>query len=692
MGWDAFGLPAENAARDHGVSPEAWTKQNITQMRSQLDDLGFRFDWKSDSELGMATCDPSYYQYTQWLFLRMFDKGLAYRKKAIVNWDPVDNTVLANEQVDEEGRSWRSGAIVEKKLLDQWFLKITSYAEPLLAGLHTDPIKSGWPEKVRVMQENWIGKKHGIKLLFHSVKDPEVTIEAFTHQPHLAIEAKNSSVLVPMHHHLMDTHVRCAFSGNTFTVKRSDEHNETLFVELSEQDLEHSPPTMTRDESINELEKSNTGTKHVHFRLNDWLVSRQRRWGAPIPIIHCDTCGPQPNYDLPVLVPELGVDVEEWKQCKCPKCQGPATRETDTFDTFVDSSWYYYRFCDVDNASAMFDVDKVNKWMNVDVYIGGVEHAILHLLYSRFVARFVHIDQNLAPDSWEPFPRLLSQGMVLGKAVKEKNSGRYLKPGETANENGDVVEVWEKMSKSKYNGVSPTDIVARFGSDALRMSVLFAAPPDKEFQWMGDTTLVGQTRFFNRIWSLVDEYNQGRSATETVNEDKSQSRVKNRKAVEGAIRSVDKLIQEDKFNVAIAETMKLSNVLSANLSFDAEFGECLSVLLRLLTPFAPHFASDCYEKLMSDDSVEVNEQVWPTLDKLSWFGTSSPTQDPNPHLIVRIKGKRVPLKVKIAYNTEAELKSSVATLLGDQVKDLECRVVVNTQKQRTIVQFESAAS
>jgi leucyl-tRNA synthetase len=580
-------------------------------MKAQLEELGFGFEWERE----VRTCDEEYYVWTQKLFMWLVENGLAYRAKANVNWDPVDCTVLANEQVDANGKSWRSGAVVERRALEQWFIRTTGFANELAEGLAQEPVKSGWPENVRAMQANWIGKKDGHLVSFEVAGARRIRV--FTDRMALSGLAKSSSIVLSAAlvkelggdgtvaiHPLTGVHYKIASSAE------EDEdlaHGPEMdgYIRFSKPDMElasspfawESHPTYTTDKSLI--------VPHTKYRLKDWLVSRQRRWGAPVPMIHCKACGvvPVPDSDLPVRVP---VDLKPIK-CTCPKCKSPeAVRDTDSLDTFVDSSWYFYRYTDPHNTKQVFDPVKAKEWMNVDVYVGGVEHAILHLLYARFFARFLH-KLGLAEHP-EPFQRLLSQGMVLGKTYKDKKTGAYLK---SEDPNADIV--WEKMSKSKHNGVDPGSVVKKFGADATRMAILFAGPPEKEVQWLGDAALNGQTRFFNRIWTLIE------GLGELDSKHASQSR---RMAVERCIKQVSDMMREDQavFNVAIAEMMKLTNAMidvrSKGDDDSKELAESVTVLIKLMAPLAPHFASEAWELL--GHKGDVHQQSWPTLEALSW--------------------------------------------------------------------------
>ncbi|MEG3844186.1 leucine--tRNA ligase, partial [Microcoleus sp. herbarium14] len=595
MGWDAFGLPAENAAIERGIPPAQWTYQNIAQMKGLFGRLGISFDWTKE----VTTCSPDYYRWTQWLFLQFFEAGLAYQKKAAVNWDPIDQTVLANEQVDNEGRSWRSGAKVERKLLRQWFLKITDYAEQLLNDLDKLP---DWPERVKLMQANWIGKSVGAYLEFPIVGTDE-KIAVFTTRPD-TVYGVSYLVLAPEHpltvrvttadrKAAVETFIKEValqseidrtaedkpkrgiptggkainpFNGEEIPIWIADyvlyeygtgavmgvpAHDTRDFkfanqyqlpikivivdddeVPLTEAYTE--PGIMINSESFNGMdsikgkaaiiraaEDAGCGKARVQYRLRDWLISRQRYWGAPIPVIHCPTCGtvPVPQSDLPVLLPEnvefTGkgsplAKMEDWVNVPCPSCGTPAKRETDTMDTFIDSSWYFLRYPDARNEEKVFDTAKTNDWMPVDQYVGGIEHAILHLLYSRFFTKVLR-DRGLI-DCDEPFKRLLTQGMVQAMAYKNPVTGKYIPPADVDPANpkdpqtGEALEVfYEKMSKSKYNGVDPLQVMGKYGVDTARMFILFKAPPEKDLEW-DDADVEGQFRFLNRVWRLVTEF------------------------------------------------------------------------------------------------------------------------------------------------------------------------------------------
>jgi leucyl-tRNA synthetase len=732
MGWDAFGLPAENAAIDRGINPSKWTYQNIAQMRSQLQRLGISFDWERE----LATCSPDYYRWTQWIFLEFFQAGLAYQKEATVNWDPVDQTVLANEQVDSEGRSWRSGAMVERRLLRQWFLKITAYAEQLLKDL--DQL-SGWPERVRLMQENWIGKSTGAEVIFKTEAGDDLPI--FTTRPdtlwgatfmvlspeHPLVEKLTSSEQAEavkayqaaaaaqseIDRTAEDREKTGIWTGSyasnpvngdklpiwiadyvlmgygTGAIMAVPAHDQRDFefarkfnlpikvvVQPNDQTLDANTMTaafvgegvIVHSEDLNGivagkgsgqsveaavqwLEKKGKGKGTATYRLRDWLISRQRYWGAPIPIIHCPNCGavPVPAADLPVLLPEdvefsgRGpsplAQLESWINVPCPSCGTPAKRETDTMDTFIDSSWYFLRYPDAKNEQQAFDLTKVNDWMPVDQYVGGIEHAILHLLYSRFFTKVLRDRKLLNFD--EPFQRLLTQGMVQAAAYKNPTTGKYIPPSQVDPsdpkdpETGEPLEVsYEKMSKSKYNGIDPEQVLAKYGADTARMFILFKAPPEKDLEW-DDADVEGQFRFLNRVWRLVAEFAQsGRSpaASATPSAELTKPEKELRFAIHYAIKEVSEDLEgEYQFNTAVSELMKLSNALADSTCKDSPiYTEGINALILLLAPFAPHIADEAWKVLGHSGSV--HQQSWLTPDPAALVVDEIP-------LVIQINGK-----------------------------------------------------
>ncbi len=724
MGWDAFGLPAENAAINRGIPPAKWTYENIAQMRSQLKELGLSIDWSKE----FATCSPEYYQWTQWLFLQFLDARLAYQKEAAVNWDPIDQTVLANEQVDADGYSWRSGAKVERKLLRQWFFKITDYAEQLLQDL--DKL-DGWPERVKTMQENWIGKSVGAYLEFPIVGRVE-KVAVFTTRPDTAYGV--TYVVLSPEHPLTpivttaenkdkvevfiakvsqeseidrtadDKPKRGTITGgkaiNPFTneeipiliadyvlyeygtgavmgvpahdtrdFKFAKENNLPIKVVISPDDSDEGDVCLLeayteagtminsggfngmksvkgKEAIISYAEDQGYGQKRIQYRLRDWLISRQRYWGCPIPVIHCDDCGgvPVPESDLPVKLPEQVefsgrgpsplAKMGDWVNVPCPKCGKPAKRETDTMDTFIDSSWYFLRYTDANNEDEVFTLDCVNDWMGVDQYVGGIEHAILHLLYSRFFTKVVR-DRGLV-NCDEPFNRLLTQGMVQGLTYKSiKHKKKFVIPDnvETKEETNDKDEVittyyeketgdqlelvYEKLSKSKFNGVDPEIVLGKYGADTARMFILFKAPPEKDLEWQ-DADVEGQYRFLNRVWLLTNEFidNADSAKDKTFEKSKLNKAEKDlRRAIHIAIKEISEDLNGDyQFNTAVSELMKLSNALrDCKAKNSPVYREGVETLIILLAPFAPHLCEELWHKLANKESVHT--QSWLAVDE-----------------------------------------------------------------------------
>jgi len=678
MGWDAFGLPAENAAIKHGIHPYQWTRSNIENMRKQLSRLGFSYDWDRE----VTTCTPDYYRWTQWLFLQFYKNGLAYKKHAAVNWCPGCVTVLANEQV-VNGACERCGTSVEKKGLSQWFLKITDYADRLLADIEK---LNGWPDKVKIMQENWIGRSEGAEVNFR-VDGTDDIITVYTTRPD-TIYGVTFMVLAPEHPLVaklttgtpyeasvgdfvgrmqnlseidrtstdaekeglfIGAHVINPMNGEkiplfianyvlmdygTGAVMGVPAHDQRDFdfatkyslqirvvilpegvpdkyVQLTqaydaEGVLVNSGPFdgQNNEDAIKNvaayMEEKGIGKSMVNFRLRDWLISRQRYWGAPIPIIYCSKCGEVavPEEQLPVHLPTdvefkpTGksplTDCDSFVNTVCPECGGPARRETDTMDTFICSSWYYLRYCSPHDDRNAFTKDNAAYWMPVEQYIGGVEHAILHLLYSRFFTKVLK-DQGLV-DFDEPFTNLLTQGMVLKDGAK--------------------------MSKSKGNTVSPEETVAKYGADTARLFILFAAPPERDLEW-SDAGVEGAYRFLNRVWRLVyayiDRLNESPASEEVSEADKE-----TRRLTHYTIKKItDDVNQRFNFNTAISTIMEFVNWLYQyreknpvrNSSIEAE---AVNTLVILLAPFAPHFAEELWHELGYTDSV--HKQPWPGYD------------------------------------------------------------------------------
>ena len=744
MGWDAFGLPAENAAIERGIDPGTWTDRNIASMRDQLKRLGLSIDWGRE----LATCHSDYYRWTQWLFLQFLDAGLAYQKDATVNWDPIDKTVLANEQVDGEGRSWRSGALVEKRKLRQWFLKITAYADQLLDDL---PKLEGWPERVRTMQANWIGRSTGAELQFEVVDaagaatgehitvfttrpdtifgvsyvvlapehsrvaalttaEQEIQVEAFCDLVSRQSEQERTADDKPKRGVPVGTRVRNPANGaliplwiadyvladyGTGAVMGVPAHDQRDFVFARQYELPVLPviiphgsdehafeggawtgagvlihsgsfdglPCGEAKRAITEAaEGQGWGRAKVQFRLRDWLISRQRYWGCPIPVVHCESCGvvPVPTEQLPVELP-VGANLEgkggsplaqleSWVNVPCPSCGKAANRETDTMDTFMCSSWYFLRYSDPHNTDLPFTREAVDRWLPVDQYVGGIEHAILHLLYARFFTKVLRDRGLLGFD--EPFLRLLTQGMVQGITYKNPQSGKYIAPADVADPNdprdpisGEALETfYEKMSKSKYNGVDPAQVIDKYGADTARMFILFKAPPEKDLEW-DDADVEGQFRFLQRLWRLVDaacarglllspaEAGVGQFANSNL----STSEQELRRAVHTAIAAIsDDLDGDYQFNTAVSELMKLSNAMGEHLDAASApvAAEALHTLLVLLAPFAPHLAEELWLRLGGnpEGNCSIHAQSWPQIDASALVRDSIA-------IVIQVKGK-----------------------------------------------------
>ncbi|EFR03486.1 leucyl-tRNA synthetase [Nannizzia gypsea CBS 118893] len=709
MGWDAFGLPAENAAIERGIHPEGWTKQNIANMRDQLKDLGIRFDWDTE----VMTCSPEFYKHTQKLFLMLHEKGLAYQAEAVVNYDPIDKTVLANEQVvDANGCSWRSGAKVEKRELKQWFFRITSFKEALLKDL--DSLSGSWPDRILTMQRHWLGKSRGALVPFKILTEEEsLDIEVFTTRPdtlhgvqYIALSTSHpvvkriaatnpelqefidstgslppetkagfklpgvkavnqlcnleenphlpSSLPVYVAPYVLPDYGEGAVMGvpghdsRDFGFWKENAPSEpivSVVVPLkpgsgpngkNDVDVAFSGHGQTTDicgsyskmpskaageKIINDLKGKGSRARFAeNWRLRDWLISRQRYWGAPIPIIHCDSCGavPVPASQLPVELPAIpgsqlkdktGNPLEsanEWLHTECPSCKGPAKRDTDTMDTFVDSSWYFLRFLDPRNNDLPVSPAKSRP---VDIYIGGIEHAILHLLYSRFIFKFLAnegmIENTTNPP--EPFLKLLSQGMVHGRTYSDPKTGRFLRPGEVdLSVKGSPVLTgtqipanisFEKMSKSKYNGVDPNTCIASYGADATRAHVLFSAPVSEVLEW-DETKIIGIQRWFSRIWKALSE-NESNILLMTHNTISSVSYCleKNQYGLNTVISDLIKLTNAIAAAPLPAEPSKSSPPAQSFTQSHATLYIALNSLLRMLAPIAPAFASECWEVL-----------------------------------------------------------------------------------------------
>ncbi|WCN38705.1 leucine--tRNA ligase [Aneurinibacillus uraniidurans] len=675
MGWDAFGMPAENAAIKLGAQPAKWTYENIDFMRNQQKKLGVSYDWDRE----FATCSPDYYKMTQQLFLLFYERGLAYRKNGAVNWCPNDQTVLANEQV-EEGCCWRCGTEVVKLDLEQWYFKITDYADRLLEDL--DQLQ-GWPDKVKTMQRNWIGKSTGAEVTFEvpeinelltvfttrpdtlygvtfmvlapehpavrkliAGKDNEQEVTDFIERIRKESDITRTAADAPKEGMFTGAYARHPLTGKdvpiwianyvlmdygTGAVMAVPAHDTRDFSFARQYDLpivrviapagEDVDVSAEMEEAFTEdsvlvqsaefdgmpnrealvkiadsLKEKGIGGSTVSYRLRDWLVSRQRYWGAPIPIIYCDTCGtvPVPKDQLPVLLPEdVVIDgasnplakSEEFVNTTCPCCGGAARRETDTMDTFIDSSWYYLRFTDSKNDEIPFEAAKANKWLQVDEYIGGIEHAILHLLYSRFFTKVLH-DAGMV-NFTEPFKSLLTQGMVLRDGAK--------------------------MSKSKGNVVSPDEIIQKYGADTGRLFILFAAPPDRDLEW-SDSGVEGSFRFLNRVWRVVETNAELVASHPTVNMSDSDAKELNR-TLHATIKKVgDDIGERRQFNTAISSIMELVNKIYAypETADRGMFAHAIETTIKLLAPFAPHIAEEMWRMIGHEDSV--HHQAWPTFD------------------------------------------------------------------------------
>jgi leucyl-tRNA synthetase len=711
MGWDAFGLPAENAAMERGVSPKTWTYENIAAMREQLQGLGLSIDWSRE----FATCDPEYYGQQQALFLELWRRGLAYRKEATVNWDPVDMTVLANEQVID-GRGWRSGALVEKRKLTQWFLRITDYADELIAGLET---LDRWPDKVRVMQENWIGRSRGLRMTFRWAEAaPEGFpdgVEVYTTRPDTLYGASFIGV-APDHPLALSLAERRPEISEFIAEARRGGASEAeieaaekrgvptgLYVEHpfepgrrlpvwvanfilmeygtgaifgcpahDQRDLDFArkydlpvrpvvlPPNVdegmfhvereayvgpgvifnssflngmdveaAKAAAIARIEAQGQGEGATVYRLRDWGVSRQRYWGCPIPIIHCGKCGPVAATDLPVVLPD-DVSFDQpgnpllrhptWRHVACPQCGGSAERETDTLDTFVDSSWYFARFADP-TAAEPVDKAAADYWLAVDQYIGGVEHAVLHLLYARFITRALRDGGALSVA--EPFAGLFTQGMVTHEAYQGRN-GQWLQPDEVERRDGTLVDVEfgqpvtvvgvEKMSKSKRNVVAPEAVTDAYGVDAGRLFVLSDSPPERDVQWT-DAGVEGAHRLINRIWSEFDSLPEFAAATEHGPEPEA---VALRRVTHKTIKAVTEGFDSLRFNTAIARIYSFVAALRAHPGEGASPAllaartEALDALARLIAPVVPHLAEECWTRLGREGLVA--EAPWPVFD------------------------------------------------------------------------------
>ncbi|MEX6503406.1 leucine--tRNA ligase [Pseudomonas zhanjiangensis] len=741
MGWDAFGMPAENAAMKNKVAPAKWTYENIDYMKTQLKSLGLAIDWSRE----VTTCKPDYYRWEQWLFTRLFEKGVIYRKNGTVNWDPVDQTVLANEQVID-GRGWRSGALIEKREIPMYYFKITAYADELLNSL--DEL-DGWPEQVKTMQRNWIGKSRGMEVSFpydQASIGESGTLKVFTTRPDTLMGA--TYVAVAAEHHLATLAAKdnaelqafideCKRGGvaeadiatqekkglatglfvehpltgeklpvwvaNYVLIHYGDgavmavpAHDERDFEFAHKYDLPIKPVIRTSagDETpapwqdaygehgqlINSgafdgldfegafdaievaLQNKQLGQARTQFRLRDWGISRQRYWGCPIPIIHCDSCGdvPVPEDQLPVVLPEDVVPdgagsplarMPEFYQCSCPKCGAPAKRETDTMDTFVESSWYFARYASPQYTGGMVDPAAANHWLPVDQYIGGIEHAILHLLYARFFHKLMR-DEGLLSSN-EPFKNLLTQGMVVADTYYRlaDNGGKdWFNPADVIVERdakGKVIAAklasddlpveiggTEKMSKSKNNGVDPQAMIDAYGADTCRLFMMFASPPDMSLEW-SDSGVEGASRFLRRVWRLAQAHVSAGLPGALDKATLSDAQKEVRRAIHLAIKQASTDIgQHHKFNTAIAAVMTLMNVLERTSLDSAQDRalqqEGLETVALLLAPIAPHICHTLWHELGHEGAII--DAPWPAVDEAALVQDSLT-------LVIQVNGK-----------------------------------------------------
>jgi leucyl-tRNA synthetase len=709
MGWDAFGLPAENAAMANKVPPAKWTRDNIAYMKKQLKSLGFALDWERE----LATCDASYYKWNQWLFTRLFRKGLAYKKTGVVNWDPVDQTVLANEQVID-GRGWRTGAPVEKREIPMYFFRITHYAEELLGALEG---MTGWPEQVKLMQKNWIGKSEGVRIGFEYVLEGEkrilwvfttradtlmgttfcavaaehpIALHAAKSNPQLAAfveECRRGGVqeadLAKIEKKGMPTGLFCTHplsgeklpvwvgnyvlmgygEGAVMGVPAHDERDFAFALKYglkivqvidvkdfsstawSEAYIDHGKCINSGkydgldfqasiDAIAADLQAKGLGEKQVQWRLRDWGISRQRYWGCPIPIVHCAACGdvPVPDEQLPVLLPEHLVPdgtgnplarLPAFYETTCPSCGKPAKRETDTMDTFVDSSWYFVRYACPDQSKAMVD-ERARYWMAVDQYIGGIEHAILHLLYSRFFMRAMR-DEGLLPVS-EPFTNLLTQGMVLAETYyRDTPEGRreWVHPSEVRVERdakGRIVSAHKRdgsevvfdgigtMSKSRNNGVDPQELIEKYGADTARFFIIFASPPTSTLEW-SDEGVEGSYKFLKRLWSYCEKFSKGTGGVVQPNLLKNTIF-----EIHSVLRQANYDLSKHQFNTVASAAMKMLNALErvSGGYQDPAIKDGLSILLRVLSPITPHICHTLWKELRFGD--DIMTAPWPEPD------------------------------------------------------------------------------
>jgi leucyl-tRNA synthetase len=726
MGWDAFGLPAENAAIKNDIPPADWTKDNIAYMRTQMQRLGFGMDWSRE----LATCDPEYYHWEQWLFVRLYEKGLVYRKNAMVNWDPVDQTVLANEQV-VDGRGWRSGALVERREMSQWFLKITDYAQELLDELDEMP---GWPESVKNMQRNWIGRSQGAEIDFTVAHDDSEKLSVFTTRPDTLMGAtyvaiapehplatmaaqSNPSVEVFIQTHKVNTTAEADLavlekvgidtglsvkhpltdellpvwvanfvlmeygSGAVMSVPAHDQRDYEFARKYSIKILQVVEPideqacdldsaaftakgrlinsgdfdgmdfNQAFESIVAALEAKAAGRSVTNYRLRDWGVSRQRYWGCPIPMIHCQDCGvnPVPESDLPVVLPTqvsfsgIGSPLEnmpEFLDVLCPRCGKDARRETDTFDTFMESSWYYARFASPDANSSMLD-ERANYWAPVDHYVGGIEHAILHLLYARFYFKLMR-DEGLVKDN-EPFKKLMMLGMVLQDG--------------------------KKMSKSAGDAGDPQKLLERYGADAVRTAMMFAAPPEQSFEW-SEAGLEGAMRFLKRLWVAVHEHVEAGPLPELNFKDLTDAgKALRRKTHETLLKADDDYGRRMQFNTVVSAVMELVNSLHKFKAVSdgdrAAAQEAWLTAIQVISPIAPHIAHELWQTLGQKGALV--DSPWREADETALVQEQL-------SLVVQVNGKvRGKIEVQAAATKEQILELAKAE--SNVVKYLEGKII-----------------
>ncbi|GGC08725.1 leucine--tRNA ligase [Oxalicibacterium flavum] len=774
MGWDAFGMPAENAAMANNVPPAQWTYANIDYMKTQMASMGLAIDWSRE----MTACKPEYYKWNQWMFLKMLEKGIIYRKTGTVNWDPIDQTVLANEQVID-GRGWRSGALIEKREIPMYYARITDYAEELLD--HVDHKLPGWPERVRIMQSNWIGKSTGVRFAFtHEIEDdgqlindgklwvfttradtikgvtfcavaPEHALATFAARsnPELAefiAECKKGSVIeadmatmekkgmptglfvkhpltgalvevwvgnyvlitygdgavmgVPAHDerdfafarkYVLPIHQVIAVEGKTFSEEKwqdwyADKENGRCINSGKYDGLNHQQAV---DAIAADLEELGLGEKKITWRLRDWGISRQRYWGTPIPMINCPDCGPVPvpEKDLPVVLPEDCVPDgsgnplnkhEAFLKCDCPQCGKPARRETDTMDTFVDSSWYFMRYCSPGSNDAMVDA-RNDYWMPMDQYIGGIEHAVLHLLYARFWTKVMR-DFGLVKFD-EPFTKLLTQGMVLNETYyREDASGKktWYNPADVEltfddkgrpqsavlKADGQPVEIGgtEKMSKSKNNGIDPQAQIEQYGADTARLFTMFASPPEQTLEWSG-TGVEGANRFLRRVWAFAASQAARVAAAGRLDAAAlSEPHKTLRREVHKILQQADHDYQRIQYNTVVSASMKMLNTLEGaklddSAASSAVIAEGLSIFLRVLNPVAPHITHVLWQELGYAASFgDILDAEWPQVD-------AAALEQAEIELMVQVNGK---LRGSVVVAKDADKATIEAAALANE--------------------------